>query len=417
MDPPQPTLFSPQRRKACVPCTRAKRRCDKSLPACQRCVEKDVCCRYPSIRPYARREVPLSNTAERPKSDPRDSLLQSTIEQAGVLVPEPLEIAHNSSAGRDYSGDEPPTLDFNSPVNNDIQATTSSWFLRTETWAIDHSYPDPHDSPSIRLSDLKRFIQTVRRWLLHWIRENHCPFMHGQLYTDLGLPLCLLDAYAAVIVYQSKNEKNEEVIMSIIEEKANKLLNQQLSLADSDVEGMPPLRTAEHLARVQALFIYQFIRLFDGDIQQRAQAERHIPTLIEWNSKLWESANLDACLQTSFGFGGLFSQNLSNGRHYEPSGRPWRDWLVAESIRRIWLIGNYVQCVYLAMRDGQAACVGGIAFTARRGLWEAPSAATWTQLVRSKDPLFVPCLQTHRIIRSVSAPEIDVFCLSIISIM
>jgi hypothetical protein len=65
--------------------------------------------------------------------------------------------------------------------------------------------------------------------------------MHRQLYTDLGLPLCLLDAYAAVIVYQSKNEKNKEVIISIIEEKANKLLNQKPSLADSNVEAMPPL--------------------------------------------------------------------------------------------------------------------------------------------------------------------------------
>lgn len=74
MDPQQSTAWSPPWRKACVPCTRAKRRCDKRLPACQRCVERGVSCQYPSGRPYARRAVRTPRTAESPEPSPLNSL-------------------------------------------------------------------------------------------------------------------------------------------------------------------------------------------------------------------------------------------------------------------------------------------------------------------------------------------------------
>ncbi|KAJ5459588.1 uncharacterized protein N7458_001140 [Penicillium daleae] len=267
------------------------------------------------------------------------------------------------------------------------------------------------------MSDLKQFIQTIRKWLSQWVQDTHCPFLHRQLYSESRLPLCLQDAFAAVALYEIKNDKNEEVLMRIIEENANKLLNEQSFVTESGVGGPASLRTVEQLARVQALFIYQFIRLFDRDIRQRAQAEALILTLNGWINKLWEAANLDAYLETSFGFGGLFSQGLGTKSLNDPSGQQWRDWLLAESVRRIWLIGNYVQCVYLMMRNRQTSCSGGVSFTARRGLWDAQSAETWMRLVRSKDPLFVRCHETDLIIPFVEVPEVDVLCLSIMGIM
>ena len=309
-------------------------------------------------------------------------------------------------------------LDFGSPVSHDTQVANSSWFLQTDTWTI--YYLDSaryNENSNVRVSDFKQFIQTVRKWLSQWVRDTHCPFLHRQLYSESGLPPCLQNAFAAVTLYGSKNDKNEEVLMRIIEEKANKLLNELSFVTDSGGEAPPSLRTAEQLARVQALFIYQFIRLFDGDIRQRAQAEALIPTLKGWNDKLWESANMDACLETSLGFCGLFSQGLGAKSVDDPSGQQWHDWLLAESVRRIWLIGNYVQCVYLMMRDRQTGCSGGVSFTARRGLWDAQSAATWMRLVRSKDPLFVRCHETDAMISSIEAPEVDVLCLSIMGIM
>lgn len=383
-----------------MPCTRVKRRCDKRLPACQRCVEKGVSCLYPSGRPYARRAVRTPRTAESPKT----------------VAPGNFEASNNSR--EDGTDEEFPILDFSSPVNNDTQVANSSWFLETDTWTIYYLDSAPlNENSNVRVSDLKQFIQTVRKWLSQWVRDTHCPFLHRQLYSESGLPPCLQDAFAAVALYESKNDKNEEVIMRIIEEKANKLLNEPSFVTDSGVGAPSSLRTAEQLPRIQALFIYQFIRLFDRDIRQRAQAEALIPTLKGWNNKLWESANVDACLQTSFGLGGLFSQGLGAKSLDDPSGQQWHDWLLAESVRRIWLVGNYVQCVYLLMRDHQTSCSGGVSFTARRGLWDVQSAATWMRLVRSKDPLFVRCHETDLMIPFVEAPEVDVLCLSIMGIM
>ena len=42
----------------------------------------------------------------------------------------------------------------------------------------------------------------------------------------------------------------------------------------------------EKLARTQALFLYQIIRLFDGDVTLRAQGEKDIPLLQSWLGEL-----------------------------------------------------------------------------------------------------------------------------------
>jgi hypothetical protein len=199
-----------------------------------------------------------------------------------------------------------PMLEFGSSVNNETQVASSSWFLQIDTWTIyDVDSARHNENSNVHVSDFKQFLRTVTEWLPQWVRDTHCPFLHRQLYSESGLPPCLQDAFTAVALYESKNDKNEEVLFRIIEEKANKLLNEPSSVTDSG-EGVPSsFRTVELLARVQALFIYQFIRLFDGDIRQRAQAEALIPTLKGWTNNLWESANLDACLETSFGVAGL----------------------------------------------------------------------------------------------------------------
>lgn len=414
MDLQESTTWSPPWRKACVPCTRAKRRCDKHLPTCQRCVKKGVSCQYPLGRPYARRAVQSLRTAESSEPSPLNPLHHLSAEK--TVAPGDFEVFNNSWEYGTH--EELPILDFGSPVNNETQVASSSWFLQTNTWTIHYIDSVRHNENSnVHMSDFKQFIQTVKKWLSQWARDTHCPFLHRQLYSESGLPPCLQDAFAAVALYQSKNDKNEEAIMRIIEEKANKLINKPSFVTDSG-EGAPSsLRTVKQLARVQALFIYQFIRLFDGDIRQRAQAEALIPTLQDWNNNLWESANMDACLETSFGVAGLFSQGLGVKSLDDPSGQQWRDWLLAESVRRIWLTGNYVQGVYLMMRDRQTGCSGGVFFTARQGLWDAQSAATWMRLVRSKDPLFVPCHETDLIIPFVEATEVDVLCLSIMCIM
>jgi hypothetical protein len=42
----------------------------------------------------------------------------------------------------------------------------------------------------------------------------------------------------------------------------------------------------EKLARTQALFLYQIIRLFDGDVALRSQAEKDMPLFMTWLDEL-----------------------------------------------------------------------------------------------------------------------------------
>lgn len=273
---------------------------------------------------------------------------------------------------------------------------------------------------SSRMSDIKEFIATIRNWPSQWARDAHCPLLHRHLYSETGLPQHLENAFAAVAMYESKTDADEYVVMGIIEKSAKKLLDKVLASSNSAIEGSADVRTAEHLARVQALFIYQFLGLFGSDIRQRACADAAIPTMMRINSMMWDSANADAYLETSLGLVGFFSQSLrlgGGGGASEPCSQQWQDWLLAESVRRIWLMVNYTHAVHTMMRDGLGSCAGGVAFTAREGLWDAQSPWPWRQIVQKHDPLFVQCHAASQIMSSVPIEEADSFCQSLVGLM
>lgn len=153
--------------------------------------------------------------------------------------------------------------------------------------------------------------------------------------------------------------------------------------------------------------IYQFIRLFDGCIRQRALAEKDITTMATWCQHLWQSANLDAN-------GGAWnpcrnSFNNETADDGDPTTQLWRLWILSESIRRTWLITTSMQTIFLTLRDEYAACPGGLPCTARQGLWDASSSSAWAEVVQRSDPIFVTCLQADQILSTNKAGDIDCF--------
>ncbi|KAI1308018.1 hypothetical protein F5Y03DRAFT_350850 [Xylaria venustula] len=179
---------------------------------------------------------------------------------------------------------------------------------------------------------------------------------------------------------------------------------------------MVTLSLSEHLVRVQALFIYQYIRLFDGDIRSRAQAERHDMVLQDWKAQMWECAKFDAYLLRTLDGGSLVILNPL-GKHHQPTTQMWRDWILAESVRRIYTTVSYTLSVYLTLRDGQASCPGSVAYTLRRGLWDATSATEWSNLVDKHDPLFMRSDPPKILAAKASPLEVDIFGLHIASLM
>ncbi|KAI3316647.1 hypothetical protein HD806DRAFT_552122 [Xylariaceae sp. AK1471] len=404
-------------RKACFSCIRAKRRCDKSLPSCQRCIEKEVLCKYPSTRPYTRRGT-------RPPAPelPCEQAVALVSEQAVPPVSAPTtQVSWNSESFRSYWEQGETELNGDNSIITPPMLVKPRWFLQGDSWSI-HEYELEDVQLNIGASHWKGYAKCVRRWLQQWVVDNHCPFIHRQLYVKIGLPACLQDAYASLAAYTSKTEKNEDLVMQLVEDKANALLRQHESSQLFPLTGsyetptpVPIVNTFDHLARVQALFIYQFIRLFDGDIRHRAQAERHSATLQEWKTQLWESAKLNAYVQDTLGDSGLSTTQWHGA--LEPIAQFWHEWILAESVRRTWMVVTYTDAVYLTLRDGQAVCPGSIAYTLRRSLWGAVSATEWYWLVNNENPLFMRSDPPKMLLAKASPREVDEFGLSIASIM
>jgi hypothetical protein len=420
-----------RQRKACIPCTQAKRRCDKNVPSCRRCVEKEIECQYPTTKRYAR--VNPAKRAAAPLQLPLSGLLQLSLASRAapsVQVTEGGGHEQNSAGGKQNplaNIDGPQDLwDEQTAVPPDSSAPDAfdaenrepidgSWFMDSDSWMIEHSDGTNNRSPPVHITVFRDFITGIQTWLQQWVKEGRNPFIHKHLYFETGLPMCLQDAWTTLTAYLSKSRDNEDIIMQIVESRANGLLLQQ-PISDGSFMSVPGLDTAGHLARVQALFIYQFIRLFDGCIRQRALAENVIPTLTSWCHQLWESADLDASTGTGTLPGSTFGEpSVAVTRDSTP--QLWRAWVLAESVRRTWMITHYTQCVYLTLRDGWAECMGGIMFTARQGLWDAASSIQWAEVARHKDPLFIPTLHMDRLLAGTQASEVDEFSSHVMSVI
>ncbi|KAL7955620.1 hypothetical protein V8C34DRAFT_327044 [Trichoderma compactum] len=375
------------RRRACIPCTSSKCRCDMTRPSCERCLDKQVACRYSSARLYARRGV---------QSKPS-------------RVTEP-EASHNSPFSALFeSGDDECDGSYNGGNCRGSDDATNSldsapWFLQAEHWIIHHHEDRPSPPPYVRSSAVRQYIVCLKKWLQQWVESGgHCPMIHKPLFADTKLPPCLQDAYAALAVYSFKSDQNEDVVMQHIEDKANSLLEEhsahQELLIDSFVAPCS-LTTVQHLARVLSLIIYQFIRLFDGNIRHRAQAEKYIPLLKSWTCQLWSSVNIDVTVQNTFGGDYFVTQENAD----------------ATSVRRAWKVSAYMRCIYYVFCDGTAPCEGTIDFTARRGLWDATSAAVWRRLLEQKDHLFAVPFASSWLLDATTPKDIDAFGLATMNI-
>jgi hypothetical protein len=395
--------LSLSRRNACIPCTRAKRCCDKRLPSCLRCIEKESACQYPSSRPYARKAA-IRGPQVPAVTDPADANHPD-----GQPCPCPAGSLQFAAVGPGDSNETNASSDVLSLSHDTDLSVDSFWFRRSESWAISHA---DAATTGVNITVCKQFIKGVKRWLREWVQNGHCPFIHRRLFFDTGFPPCLQDAFSTFTTYLSKTEHNEETVLQIVEDCANRLLRQQ-PLDDDSFMSVPSLRTSEHLARVLALFVYQMIRLFDGDIRARAQAELHISTLQTWTQQLWESADLDGSSVSLSTEGFLEGAAVPS----DPAAKAWRAWILAESVRRTWMLVNYTQSIYLTLRDGHSNCSGGITFTARKGVWDATSAIAWARLIQSQDPLFVQGFNTHEFLSTTPAASLDVFGIFIMGIM
>ncbi|KAI1440520.1 hypothetical protein F5Y02DRAFT_402512 [Annulohypoxylon stygium] len=401
------------RRKACAACTKAKRPCSKRWPCCDRCERKNVPCRYPPInqtaRDYAVADSGLVAAEKRPDSAEESLPIH-------VVTFEPFyscfvktdadETDHPCATGL---AKDTKTL----PLEHD-------WFYSPDSWTIAHTSTPAFPASAFDPAGLKQHVATVQSWLRRWAATGRSPFIHHRLYSQ-RMPRCVQDAYTTLTAYLSRTPENSDLCFRIIQDRAAGIIEDVQSVgfaprpADGSTESTSNallLDPLDLLARVHALFVYQMIGLFDGDIAMRATAESHMPTLTSWVAEMWQSAGFDANMYSAIL---SLEKGVDGGRKSSnavsvSSTVSWQRWIVSESIRRAWLSATITQSVYQLLKEGWAECPGSINWTTRAGLWEAPDQFSWSKLVTNgSGPLFVPSLRADLLYKEASPAEVDEF--------
>jgi hypothetical protein len=346
------------RRKSCGECVKGKRKCGMQRPQCQRCQKKNIDCSYPS------HNNPSINDINIPELDFPwlDDLMRDpgVMPWAGGLQP---QLAASSLSSTETIEVQPqPVPEYLLGVGN--EQPTRSTLARSEVEAAVHRF---------------------KSWPEKWLKEGKAPFIHPRLYVS-SMPGPLQDAYAACAIYSTKTPENDFIAFSVIEAKANELLRSpnQASWTPLDL-----------LAAVQALLIFQFIRLFDGDIRQRALAENAGPMLESWTIQLRARTEQEQTFDTT-------------------TAPSWRSWIFGESVRRTITMSFMLLGVYAMVKQGfctLADQVSANSFTANKVLWDAASALEWDRTRQTSNPLWVPKMKFDSLLQEASGPELDDFAM------
>lgn len=393
---------APRRQKACKACAESKRKCDKKLPECQRCLDRDVDCHYPELKKRRRNVKQPEELAGFRNHANADALANSldfvdwnTDEVTDLDVPV-SEVTFPPLPG---SVAGPPSQRFVLAGDN-LSTTPCPWFLREETWLLQHTKQEPGCVDDVHLEP---FIRAVDEMLQSWVKNGRNSFIHRRLY-ESGMPTCLQDAFTTLAAYINRTSAAEEIILQIAEERSSALTRQGLP---ATVRGAHGILT--HLARTQALFVYAFIRLFDGSVRMRASAEQQLPTLRQWVDEVWQAVKGYQGEDVLLSHDPRYWTANELDRDYNAASELWKLWTLTESIRRTHIIIHTIANVYETMTKGLVECAGLLMFTARHGLWEADSAVKWSELCHAKPPLLVSSLEPEPLISRYAPEEIDDF--------
>jgi hypothetical protein len=202
--------------------------------------------------------------------------------------------------------------------------------------------------------------------------QGQTMFIHRMQFQRI-YPSALQDAMSACALYCMKSVATQALVIQNIAQKCQQLI------ASIDIQVASQL---DLLAALQALIIYQTIRLFDGDIRLRACAETDVATMILWAGQL-RASMYDADNARLAASGLTDTSDITIDR-----GSEWQSWLVDESIRRTVITAFMLKGVYSFLKLGHDTPVEiRVYFTAQAALWGAQSDVGWRRAQEEKERL------------------------------
>ncbi|PMD44827.1 hypothetical protein L207DRAFT_551804 [Hyaloscypha variabilis F] len=339
------------RQKSCDQCANSKRQCDRGSPKCSRCTSKELSCQYKSDNS----QVPTLDSMFSEQPGFQDVSLTLPLD----FVPPNLSMVETGS------------LEFDDELFTAFNDYTM--LNRRDPYDVQIGYMD---------RDRIRFIiRQMKTYPTLLVQNCKAPFIHPQASHSRPLvPPPLQDAISMAALYMSKNEKNEVMVWDIISTKAATLLEPRVSWS-----------VAEHLACLQALVIYQIIRLFDGDIRARADAEKSEEILTDWTDRLV----------------GRTGANTSTGTVLSSS---WESWVFEESVSRTVVVSRMVQAMFMIVKQGFCTLVEAVtemSFTSQKALWYAPTAVHWQQACKQNKTFYLHQMDFTELMEKGDLSEVD----------
>jgi Fungal Zn(2)-Cys(6) binuclear cluster domain len=395
------------RRKSCFNCVKSKRKCDVGTPSCERCRSRGLDCDYGDVTAGHKKDLgdgfegfqtqhgfdqlqdfPVLGDGE---GDPMARDLSTGYDNTWLAGPEgfrtqkgfrprkQMAILQDGPQGASIFGGESElghqhpsnqttdnsTPDFRIPSLSD---GTLSWsdlmtdiddFVVTESTWQHLAEERPITSGEIYYARTVFAMKQLKTWPKMFLDRVHNPFIHRHLFEE-GLPTSLIDAMSSCALYAGKNDENQIFVFQDISQKAKKLIGEHHAWSSSPLE---------QLAAVQALILYNTIRLSDGDIRLRADAELSEPVLISWTDQL------KTRMQP------LYSLDSEST---QPITTDWYGWIFAESVRRTVLVSYMLRGIYMFLKQGWddvSSDVNPLTFTGQSALWNAPSEFLWQEAV------------------------------------
>lgn len=200
--------------------------------------------------------------------------------------------------------------------------------------------------------------------------QGQTMFIHRILFQERNPP-ALQDALSSCALYCLKNTDNQALVFRNVEQRRHQLIaNTDLLLASK----------MDLVEALQALILYQIMRLFDGDIRLRAQAEADEPVLMMWAEQL----SLCTCQvrpPPAPAEAQLLVQNTAE----------WRRWLIEESSRRTVITAFMLKGVYDFLKLGCDTVPdhSQVSFTAQAALWNSQLEISWRRAYSERDSLEV----------------------------
>ena len=287
------------RRKSCDHCFRARQKCDLAYPACERCQRTVKECHYLYPGP-----------AHLPMRDDIFSVDNATI----------VSSAMGGAASSDWSSHPVEVKGkhyvYNSPHQFDHSSALQSNQIRQRS--IPRILGHLGELPPVAgyVASMAWIFDQIRNYPLAFAEQAETEFIHKTMYQN-SCPRPLRAAFGICTGLFSLSERNQALLFQALDTEISELL----------VPGST-CSLIENLARLQAIVLYQIIRLFYGRLEQRVVAERQEFLVRSYALTLLQRVDTE----------------LRN------APRIWETWIFAESIRRTVFMSFKLYTIYSAFK-------------------------------------------------------------------